>query len=54
MNDNKLSTNLEIINAAVNKMRTSLNAQNLDIDKLADQVTDTKASLDGLEIWFMK
>lgn len=49
MNDNKLSTNLEIINAAVNKMRTSLNAQNLDIDKLADQVTDTKASLDGLE-----
>lgn len=49
MNDNKLSTNLEIINAAVNKMRTSLNAQNLDINKLADQVTDTKASLDGLE-----
>lgn len=49
MNDNKLSTNLNTIDAAVSRMRTSLGASNLDINKLADKVAEVKASLDGLE-----
>ena len=49
MNDNKLSTNLSTIDTAVSRMRTSLGASNLDINKLADKVAEVKASLDGLE-----
>ena len=49
MNDNKLSTNLSTIDAAVSRMRTSLNASNLDINQLADKVAAVQASLDGLE-----
>lgn len=49
MNDNKLSTNLSTIDTAVSRIRTSLGASNLDINKLADKVAEVKASLDGLE-----
>ena len=49
MNDNKLSTNLSTIDTAVSRMRASLGASNLDINKLADKVAEVKASLDGLE-----
>ena len=49
MNDNKLSTNLSTIDTAVSRMRTSLGATNLDINRLADKVAEVKASLDGLE-----
>ncbi len=49
MNDNKLSTNLSTINTAVSKIRTSLNASNLDINKLADRVAEVKTSLSDLE-----
>ena len=49
MNDNKLSTNLSTINTAVSKIRTSLNASNLDINKLADRVVEVKTSLSNLE-----
>lgn len=49
MNNNKLSTNLDTINTAVGRMRSTLSATNLDINQLANKVAEMKASLNTLE-----
>lgn len=49
MEENKLSTNLEQINASVSDIRSTLGAEGVSIDELSTKVGEVKTNLDELE-----